>query len=141
MINSWQGLPMHSVVSALAGCDASSQRLALLLFLNLTGGPRWTNSSGWPSSLMFPSTLEELIAVEAATAGDTCTYPDANTTMLPDHCCWYGVSCCTAVTCQYAPPSCNCTNGLVAELNLANNNVSHAVAVSNLFMMWQFLSG
>jgi hypothetical protein len=52
-----------------------------------------------------------------------CWNPDANAT-LPDHCCWFGVSCCLpALTCQYAPPSCSCDEGMITGLNLQGNNV------------------
>ena len=117
-------------------CHAASQRLALLLLFNLTGGQAWSNNSGWPAEggrMGSSMRTDDEEAVRTTAAGDSPSVSyeddsgecisDASNVTLPGHCCWYGVSCCTSLTCQYAPPSCACDEGLVTALDLGNNNV------------------
>ena len=56
----------------------------------------------------------------SCTAWDIATAADM---VLPDHCCWYGVGCCTPQTCGN-DPFCNCTMGLVSSLSLSANQAS-----------------
>ena len=87
-------------------CDTAHQRAALDLYYEQSGGPAWFNNSGWSD----PPDAEVPCMV--------------GLTLLPSHCCWYGLSCCTPETCADAAESaCNCTTGLVTVLSLQANNV------------------
>ena len=111
-------------------CDAPGQRLALLFFYNATNGPAWHNNSGWPSiAVSSPEALIMHMASIPVTT-NTCIASDGSNLVLPDHCCWHGVSCCTtqAITCGINP-YCNCsTSGLVTALILNRNNASNFCA-------------
>ena len=100
-----------------------SQRLALLLLFNATDGAGWINSTGWPYILglhaMTLSQITQYLSTVPMQSG-TCS---SNGTMLPDHCCWYGISCCDPTTCAN-DPLCNCTTGTVTGVQLSNNQVS-----------------
>ena len=111
---------------AALGCNPISQRLGLIDLYNSTNGPGWSNSSGWPSisglASMSASSLAQYMAAIPMQSG-SCTTPGSNTTVvLPDHCCWYGIACCGPQTCGN-DPYCNCTSGLVTELQLYSNQV------------------
>ncbi|GAX79286.1 hypothetical protein CEUSTIGMA_g6727.t1 [Chlamydomonas eustigma] len=61
--------------------------------------------------------------------------------VLPDHCCWFGVSCCTPSTCYGVPPSaCNCTYGMVTALYLSHNNLTSGNTAQSLEPSIQALS-
>ena len=69
-------------------CPPADQRLALMLFFNATGGPSWTNNSGWPLipelSILDESAFAQRVGDLSWQTG-TC---NVDATMLPDHCCW-----------------------------------------------------
>ncbi|GAX78739.1 hypothetical protein CEUSTIGMA_g6176.t1 [Chlamydomonas eustigma] len=116
-------------------CTPANQRVGLLLMFQNTKGQYWANKTGWP----MPKNLTAFVESTPVQSG-TCLssnlpsvplgmYMDTSTsqspTILPDHCCWYGVSCCTPTTCQgNSDPSCNCTVGLVNGFYLGANNLS-----------------
>ena len=111
-------------------CTPAGQRIDLLLLYNTTNGPQWSNSSGWPNDWtsqlqhLLPGDLMERMASIPLSTG-TCTATNASGSsglMQPDHCCWYGVSCCIPGTCN-DNPYCNCTTGLVSAIQLQNNGV------------------
>ena len=111
-------------------CTPAGQRIDLLLLYNTTNGPQWSNSSGWPidwtSQLqsLTPGDLMERMASSPLSTG-TCMVANASGSsglMQPDHCCWYGISCCGPATCQN-DRYCNCTPGLITEIRLRNNQV------------------
>jgi hypothetical protein len=87
-------------------CEPSAQEPALLALYKNTDGPNWINNAGWPGTAAP--------VPQGGCIGDFFA-------PLPDHCCWYGVSCCT---CVIANASCACTYGTVIGLRLAANNVS-----------------
>ena len=118
---------------------------------NATNGGGWTNSSGWPTDAdvqgMDPVALaqymaaipvETRICISNTTAGgpsQSILIPAGGTAaaallsdvvpavvVLPDHCCWYGISCCSPQTCGN-DPFCNCTTGLVTSIQLNGNQV------------------
>ena len=60
----------------------------------------------------------------------SCTTLGSNATILPDHCCWYGIACCGPQTCVSNDPYCNCTVGLVTALQLNSNKVSWGLPLS-----------
>ena len=111
------------------GCDPSGQRLALTLVYYLVNGPGWINNSGWPSMPMQGTNPFAIALHMAAVPLETgvCTSAsqssaDTPAVILPDHCCWYGVRCCTPQTCGNNP-FCNCTIGLITSLQLNGNRV------------------
>lgn len=90
-------------------CASIAQAPALLALFSNTDGPNWINNTGWPGGTdPLPP--------------ETCM--GEGNASLPDHCCWYGVSCCT---CTGADSSCTCMNGTVIGLRLSANNVRPAV--------------
>ena len=110
-------------------CSATSQRLGLVLLYNSTDGPGWSKSSGWPSipglSSMDVSSLEQYMVAIPLQSGSCVTSTgavDGSMEVLPDHCCWEGVSCCSPLTCGN-DPYCNCTVGLVTSIELSRNQV------------------
>ena len=109
-----------------SACDPATQRLALLQLYNNTNGASWTNSTGWPSAnvSMSPLSLAQFAASTPVTTS-TCIESGA---VLPDHCCWYGVRCCTPQTCNTLSSQscsvCSCTSGLIIGLSMGMNNVS-----------------
>ena len=112
-------------------CEPSDQRITMLILFNLTDGPNWSNSSGWPSDITaalkhmpLPDLVTRMASIPLTTG--TCM-ATANASglarlVLPDHCCWYGISCCGPATCQN-DRYCNCTPGLITEIRLRNNQV------------------
>ena len=110
------------------------QRAALLQLYSNTRGYAWLNSSGWAdASVALDSSMPELVPVP----GSACLAMTANgmDATLPDHCCWFGVSCCTPDICADGRPSCSCTPGLVIGLDLGVNNVSVRVLPSRITTM------
>ena len=115
-------------------CNAATQRLALLTVYNNTYGASWTQVTGWPpaSVAMSPSSLAHF-AASTPVISSVCS---SLGTVLPDHCCWYGVQCCTPATCSQATfqsacsAPCSCTVGLVVGLALGLNNVSRSTSAS-----------
>ena len=109
-----------------SACDPAIQRLALLQLYNNTNGVSWTDSTGWPAANMSMSPLS-LAQFAASTPVTTSTCMAAGA-VLPDHCCWYGVQCCTPQTCASSSSqscfACSCTSGLIVSLDLGMNNVS-----------------
>jgi hypothetical protein len=125
-------------------CDSGSQREALIDLFNVTSGRTWLNNFNWPVSLLSDGVLtqasranylsstqitsgscdsskQEGVAAIMAAAQNLTNPP----IVLPDHCCWFGVSCCTPNTCYgVATSACNCTYGLVTDIYLSHNNVS-----------------
>ena len=100
------------------------------MLFNFTGGPNWSNNSGWPSipglSSMTASSLAQYMLALPMQSG-SCTTPGSNATVvLPDHCCWYGIACCGPQTCGN-DPFCNCTDGLVTGMLLDDNQVSDVI--------------
>ena len=89
-------------------CAPVNQRTGLLVFYNSTNGPGWTNNTGWPAPKAPLPPLQSGVCM------------GGNGDVLPDHCCWFGVSCCS---CDAAATSCLCTEGLVTGLSLSANNV------------------
>ena len=106
------------------------QRAALLQLYNNTGGYAWLNSSGWADA----SVAWDSMAVESG----ACMAGIHNGTgaPLPDHCCWFGVSCCTPDTCAEGWPSCSCIPGLVFGLDLGVNNVSARSLSDDSPLLW-----
>ena len=107
-------------------CDAATQRLALLTLYNNTNGASWTDATGWPAPSASRSAAS-LASFAASTPLTTSTCMAAGA-VLPDHCCWYGVQCCTPQTCTSSTSSqsctsCSCTIGLIVGLALGLNNV------------------
>jgi hypothetical protein len=50
--------------------------------------------------------------------------------LLPDHCCWYGVTCCMTEACYgdvMDLAACGCALGTVVKITLRSNNVSPLV--------------
>ena len=119
------------------GCDPSGQRLALTLVYYLVNGPGWINSSGWPIAMQ--GTNPFAMAMHMATVPletGVCTSAsqssaDAPAIILPDHCCWYGIRCCTPQTCGNNP-FCNCTTGLVTSIQPNGNKVRVRVRVRDV---------
>ena len=120
-------------IPALAlGCDPSGQRLALALFSYLFNSSGWINSSGWPitmqgtnpfAMILHMATLPlETGVCTSASQNELSQTQDAPAVTLPDHCCWYGIRCCTPQTCV-DNPFCNCTTGLVISMLLNGNKV------------------
>ena len=120
-------------IPALAlGCDPSGQRLALALFSYLFNSSGWINSSGWPitmqgtnpfAMILHMATLPlETGVCTSASQNELSQTQDAPAVTLPDHCCWYGIRCCTPQTCVDIP-FCNCTTGLVISMLLNGNRV------------------
>ena len=107
-------------------CDPATQRLALLQLYNSTNGASWTNSTGWPAVTVSMSSMSMTqFATSTPVTTSSCIVSGA---VLPDHCCWYGVQCCTPQTCttvssQSCSAACSCTSGLVVGLALGINNV------------------
>ena len=125
------GRQLRAATSISSPCDAATQRLALLSLYNNTNGAAWVNSTGWPASsaAMTPASMAKFTASTPVTNG-SCT---ASGAVIPDHCCWYGVQCCTPQTCSGASSSqcsaCSCTLGLVVGLALGINNVGVCMLV------------
>jgi hypothetical protein len=126
---------------ATGNCSPANQRVGLLLIFQNARGQYWTNNSGWP----MPSNLTAYLESTPVQSGKCMSnlpqlplgvYMDTSSsqaaTILPDYCCWYGVSCCTPTSCL-GDPSCNCTVGLVKGLYLGANNV-RTIHVSQLEM-------
>ena len=115
-------------------CTPASQLLALRVFYSSTGGPTWTINEGWADHAPDSPVNAMQLGTDMATQTGNCTVQTlaANVT-VPDHCCWYGVSCCSPETCVGAGPSCNCTLGLVTTLSLGGNNVSLLLNACSLF--------
>ena len=123
---------MSSATSSLSlPCVPSGQRGALLMFFNLTDGPHWSNSSGWPlditTGLMHTAPLDlvarmESIPISTGTCMAAANASGLGSLVLPDHCCWFGISCCGPTTCQN-DQYCNCTPGLITEIRMRNNQV------------------
>ena len=135
----WEAFDDRRVLQATLGpsCDADKQRLALLTLFNNTNGASWINATGWPpaTATLSPASLAQFAAMTPLTTS-SCTASDG--TVLPDHCCWHGVQCCTPFTCSNSASSaqscassaaCSCTTGLVVGIALGVNNVSMRVLV------------
>ena len=133
-------------LSAYGPCDAGAQRLALLTFFNNTNGAAWINATGWPSASVTqsPASLAQFAVSTPLLTTSSCMASDG--TALPNHCCWYGVQCCTPTTCTTTASSatsaqqqscssssaaCSCTTGLVIGLSLGLNNVSDSSSETN----------
>ena len=106
-------------------CDPATQRLGLLMLFNNTNGAAWFNATGWPS----PSSSNSPFAVSNFSASipiSTGTCKDSGV-VLPDHCCWFGIQCCTPQTCSQQSTSscsaCSCTQGLITSIEIQTNNV------------------
>ena len=117
-------------------CDPATQRLGLLMLFNNTNGAAWTNATGWPPpiSSSTPSALANFSTSVPTTTG-ACL---SSGVVLPDHCCWHGVQCCTPQTCSSQQTSicsaCSCTQGLITSIDLQTNNVSSVFLDCNLFI-------
>ena len=108
-------------------CSIELQRLALVVLYNDTSGPQWANNTGWPSipglqSLSMTEIMQHMATVPLQSDACSATSSGNITIALPDHCCWYGVSCCRPDTCGNNP-SCSCIPGVVTGLHLGNNRV------------------
>ena len=128
------GRRLTTTLPSSSSCDPLLQRAYLVTFFAACGGPNWTQSTGFPDitsggSIGIPlaTLLLELEAVPVQTG--RCSSQQqvpqqqhGDVTVLPDHCCWYGVSCCIPQTC-IGDPYCNCTIGLVTRLSWGSNNV------------------
>lgn len=128
--------PLPVSASSPPECNATTQRLGLVLLYNSTDGPSWSNSHAWPSipglSSMDVSSLEQYMTAMPLQSGGCVTSTGAEV-VLPDHCCWNGVSCCSPRECGN-DPYCNCTTGLVTSIVLSRNQVGcrclqHALSV------------
>ena len=123
------GRSLQQSSSYVAPCDPSTQRMALMMLYNNTLGGAWANRSGWldlsPAQMATPASLTLALAAVPLSSG-TCASPNGSS-VLPDHCCWYGVGCCSLQTCVNAVPSsctsCFCKPGLVISLVLSANVV------------------
>ena len=112
------------------GCDVFSQRIVLIFFYTFFNGRGWIISSGWPSMqdmsppaiVMYMATVPLVTGVCTSTSSQDAQSRDAPAVTLPDHCCWYGIRCCTPYTCGNNP-FCNCTTGLVTAIILNGNGV------------------
>ena len=65
----------------------------------------------------------------------SCYLQGRNSTLtLPDHCCWYGVSCCVPPDTCGNNPYCNCSFGTVTGLSMNYNQVrsTHLLLVKEL---------
>ena len=126
-------------LSANGECTTEEQRLALMLFYNATNGQTWFNSEGWPTipglhNMTQAQAMAQLAIIPMQSNNcnssvgawgvmrDTGSSSSGNVTVLPDHCCWYGVACCGPDTCGN-DPYCSCTKGMVTSLQLSNNRV------------------
>ena len=100
------------------------QRAALLQLYNNTGGYAWLQSSGWAGAYVALDSI--MPAVPVPVPGSACLAMTGNGTVapLPDHCCWFGVSCCIQDICAEGWLWCSCTPGLVIGIELGANNVS-----------------
>ena len=100
------------------------------MLFNFTGGPSWSNNSGWPTipslASMSASSLAQYMAAIPMQSGSCTTLGSNATVVLPDHCCWYGIACCGPQTCGN-DPFCNCTVGLVTGMLLDDNRVSDVI--------------
>ena len=107
--------------SAATACDAATQRLALLILYH--------NTKGWPAP--SASMSQKSMANYASSIPLTTSACMAAGAVLPDHCCWHGVQCCTPQTCTSASSQsctqCSCTLGLVVGLSLGLNNVRYTL--------------
>ncbi|GAX79288.1 hypothetical protein CEUSTIGMA_g6729.t1 [Chlamydomonas eustigma] len=125
-------------------CDSSSQRETLIDLFNDTSGQTWLTSYNWPVSLLSAGVLNQTsranflnstpitsgscdsnkqqgVAAIMAAAQNLTIAP----IVLPDHCCWFGVSCCTPNTCfGVSASACNCSYGLVTDIYLSHNNLT-----------------
>ena len=102
-------------------CTKEYQLFSLFIFFTLTGGPNWNmpwplpaNGTDWdPAELMLRN----------------CTQSSGNfSAVVPEWCCWYGVSCCLSsdpcpINTLDTTPCGNCTVGQVTALDLGYNNV------------------
>ena len=133
-----RGLQASDSASA---CDPATQRLALLQLYNNTNGASWTNSTGWPAATVFmsPMTITQFATFTPVTTS-TCIVSRA---VLPDHCCWYGVQCCTPQTCTTVSSQscsvCSCTSGIIVGLSLGMNNVSISWAMLRCLVLITFV--
>eukprot|EP00955_Chlamydomonas_euryale_P036984 350619-Chlamydomonas_euryale.AAC.1 len=90
-------------------------------------GPNWVYQSGWANAAAGgPAQLCGEASGGAQVANAPRDLQDVPS-LLPDYCCWSGVSCCILVSC---PPTlvgsdlCDCMPGLVVSLSLSGINVS-----------------
>ena len=103
---------MHYVVDTIGHAHARThaQQAALTQLYQDTAGASWANTTNWLGS-------------------GTCvgrSEVNNQTVVLPSHCCWYGVQCCTDLACPnlLSPFGCGCvTLGAITQLRLPHNNL------------------
>ena len=118
-------IPNHTEFNS---CQPQLQRIALEMFYSETGGMYWHRNDGWSS-----------LNLRTVNITYNCSYAgmDASIPPLPDHCCWYGITCCVLQTCPPANYSratrhmdstlCNCKVGTVTQVDLRGNNVQGTI--------------
>jgi hypothetical protein len=64
--------------------DVQEQQASLIDFYQVTGGPSWTNMSGWLD-----------LSISCSAKNDSGIFVP-----LPSQCCWHGVDCCYQAACS-----------------------------------------
>ncbi|GAX78738.1 hypothetical protein CEUSTIGMA_g6175.t1 [Chlamydomonas eustigma] len=127
-----------------ASCSTAAQHSNLLLLYNYTRGSNWYNNTGW-ASIPYQN-----ISSASAQSGSCFWYQfvaSSTSTMssppvlLPDYCCWFGVTCCNPSSCLNvnSNSTCTCPTGFVSSLSLRRNNLSGQLLAAPV-SLWSTLS-